>query len=222
MSVGLLPLEQACNSVIGIVGHAGCGHANSHCGFIQDDSGGLCALLRILQKATGVDLTIDKVGVVTGVEGSFSVRTAAGGRVAALIRRQQAAQTGYTLCHGVILLFRRGIKKRLPHVKCERRRIAVPLSFFTQRGLSRKAGRGASTSPALPDALHRFRRRRACSLLTRPLCSLEILLLFPFNTLCSLYHSILAGIDKGVKGGPLDNTSFLWYKLPESNIPATG
>lgn len=87
MSVGLLPLEQACNSVIGIVGHAGCGHANSHCGFIQDDSGGLCALLRILQKATGVDLTIDKVGVVAGVEGSFSVRTAAGGIGTAAPRR---------------------------------------------------------------------------------------------------------------------------------------
>ena len=40
-------LSQASKGIIGIVGHAGCGHANSHCGFVQDDSGGLAAVLCI-------------------------------------------------------------------------------------------------------------------------------------------------------------------------------
>ncbi len=66
--------------IVGIVGHAGCGHANSHLGFIQDDSGGLSAVVRLLQKATGADLTITEVLVQTGTENaSFEVRTACGG-----------------------------------------------------------------------------------------------------------------------------------------------
>ena len=40
-------------AVVGISGHAGCGHAHSHCGFVQDDSGGLAAVLAILQRMTG-------------------------------------------------------------------------------------------------------------------------------------------------------------------------
>lgn len=60
MHLSLLPLDHARNSIVGIVGHAGCGHSNSHCGFIQDDSGGLCATLRILQLATDLDLTIQR------------------------------------------------------------------------------------------------------------------------------------------------------------------
>ena len=40
-------------AVIGISGHAGCGHAHSHCGFVQDDSGGLAAVLA--HHRTGLD-----------------------------------------------------------------------------------------------------------------------------------------------------------------------
>lgn len=87
MNLNLLPLEQARNSVLGIVGHAGCGHSNSHCGFIQDDSGGLCAALRILQLACKLDLTIEKVDVTTGVDGAFRVRTSTGGIGTACARR---------------------------------------------------------------------------------------------------------------------------------------
>lgn len=79
MHLSLLPLEHAEHSIAGIVGHAGCGHSNSHCGFIQDDSGGLCATLRILQLATNLDLTIQKVEVVAGRQGQFKVLTASGG-----------------------------------------------------------------------------------------------------------------------------------------------
>ena len=53
-------------AVIGISGHAGCGHAHSHCGFVQDDSGGLAAVLALLQRTTGLDLTITRVTVHTG------------------------------------------------------------------------------------------------------------------------------------------------------------
>ena len=72
-------LSKASKGILGIVGHAGCGHANSHCGFVQDDSGGLAALLRILERATGLDLTIDKVTPTVGKAGGFTVHTASGG-----------------------------------------------------------------------------------------------------------------------------------------------
>lgn len=64
---------------IGIVGHVGCGHANSHCGFIQDDSAGLAAVLSLLERATALDLTIVKVTTEVGKKGSFTVQTASGG-----------------------------------------------------------------------------------------------------------------------------------------------
>lgn len=87
MQVKLLSLEHAAETLVGIVGHAGCGHSNSHCGFIQDDSGGLCAALRILQLATGLDLTIQKVEAIPGRRGEFRVRTASGGIGTASPRR---------------------------------------------------------------------------------------------------------------------------------------
>lgn len=74
-------------AVVGISGHAGCGHAHSHCGFVQDDSGGLAAVLTILQRATGIDLTITRVNVQTGRKGFFEVETAAGGKGSAFARR---------------------------------------------------------------------------------------------------------------------------------------
>ncbi|MBQ9240890.1 MAG: hypothetical protein IJ164_06080 [Duodenibacillus sp.] len=84
MTVKLSSLKQG---VLGIVGHAGCGHANSHLGFIQDDSGGLSAVMAILRRATGIDLTITSVEVRTGRRGSFTVRTAAGGCAQSAPRR---------------------------------------------------------------------------------------------------------------------------------------
>lgn len=87
MKLTLLTPDKAERSVASIVGHAGCGHANSHCGFLQDDSGGLCATLKLLQMATGIDLTIRKVEVTTGVKGQFKVFTASGGIGSASPRR---------------------------------------------------------------------------------------------------------------------------------------
>ena len=81
-------LSSARKGRFGIVGHAGCGHANSHCGFVQDDSGGLAAVLRILQLATGLDLAIAKVEPAVGRTGAgFMVETASGGRAFAEARR---------------------------------------------------------------------------------------------------------------------------------------
>lgn len=74
-------------AVVGISGHAGCGHAHSHCGFVQDDSGGLAAVLAILQRTTGLDLTITRVTVQTGRKGRFEVETASGGKGSAAARR---------------------------------------------------------------------------------------------------------------------------------------
>ena len=82
-----LGLSSARQGIIGIVGHAGCGHSNSHLGFIQDDSGGLTAVMAILRRVTGVDLTITEVKVETGTRGSFTVRTAAGGEATSSPRR---------------------------------------------------------------------------------------------------------------------------------------
>ncbi len=80
-------LSEKSQGIVGIVGHAGCGHANSHCGFIQDDSGGLSAVMAILRRATGIDLTITEVQVAAGKNGFFRVRTAAGGEGFASPRR---------------------------------------------------------------------------------------------------------------------------------------
>lgn len=82
-----LSFSDASQGVIGIVGHAGAGHANSHCGFIQDDSGGLTAVTAILRRLTGLDLTITKVDVEVGKHGSFTVHTASGGCASASPRR---------------------------------------------------------------------------------------------------------------------------------------
>ena len=65
--------------ILGIAGHAGCGHCNSHLGFIQDDSGGLTAVMALLTEATGLSLEIESVKTVTGMDGSFEVKTKAGG-----------------------------------------------------------------------------------------------------------------------------------------------
>lgn len=73
---------------LGIVGHAGCGHANSHLGFIQDDSGGLSAVTALLQRATGTDLKIVEIKTRTGRNGAFfEVQTEAGGVGKAFARR---------------------------------------------------------------------------------------------------------------------------------------
>ena len=73
-----------------------------------------------------------------------------------------------------------------PVPKYERRRIAVPLSFITQGGPLTLARRRASTSPALPGARSQLPPQARLQPVTRPLCSLEVLLLFPINTLFHL------------------------------------
>lgn len=80
-------LESPRRAQAGVVGHAGCGHAHSHLGFVQDDSGGLAAVLRLWQRLTGVDLTITKIEAKIGIHGGFTVETAAGGRGQASARR---------------------------------------------------------------------------------------------------------------------------------------
>ncbi len=47
--------------VIGIAGHAGIGHAFSHSGFFQEDSGGFAVLLTLLGRACPLDITIASV-----------------------------------------------------------------------------------------------------------------------------------------------------------------
>lgn len=75
-----ISLSAAPFGVIGVVGHAGCGHANSHLGFIQDDSGGLSAVLGLLREATGLSLEIAECNVHTGLEDAyFQVKTVSGG-----------------------------------------------------------------------------------------------------------------------------------------------
>lgn len=66
-------------AVIGIAGHAGCGHCNSHNQFVQDDSVGLAAVLTLLQEATGISLMIKDVRIVTGLSGYIEVETESGG-----------------------------------------------------------------------------------------------------------------------------------------------
>lgn len=65
---GIMELRPSENSrgTIGIAGHAGIGHAFSHSGFLQEDSGGFAILLTLLGKAWPLDIRIASVSVVDG------------------------------------------------------------------------------------------------------------------------------------------------------------
>ena len=62
---------------IGVAGHAGIGHAFSHSGFFQEDSGGFAVLLTLLKRAMPLDITIESAEL--DAAGSVLVRTAGGG-----------------------------------------------------------------------------------------------------------------------------------------------
>lgn len=82
-----LSFSDAKTGKVGIVGHAGAGHSNSHLGFIQDDSGGLSAVMAILRRVTQLDLAIASVETKTGMNGGFTVKTVSGGVGVAYARR---------------------------------------------------------------------------------------------------------------------------------------
>jgi hypothetical protein len=67
------------HAVIGIAGHAGTGHCHSHNQYLQEDSGGLAAVLTLFQEASGLPLTIRSVTAETGIHGRFIVETVSGG-----------------------------------------------------------------------------------------------------------------------------------------------
>ncbi|RRD70774.1 MULTISPECIES: hypothetical protein [unclassified Desulfovibrio] len=52
--------------MIGIAGHVGVGHAFSHSGFFQEDSGGFAVLLTLLDRACPLDIEIASVRVLDG------------------------------------------------------------------------------------------------------------------------------------------------------------
>ena len=91
-----ISLSAAPFGVIGVVGHAGCGHANSHLGFIQDDSGGL------LREAAGLSLEIAECNVHTGLEDAyFQVKTVSGGEGIGTARRGITASEARLASHCV-------------------------------------------------------------------------------------------------------------------------
>ena len=97
-----ISLSAAPFGVIGVVGHAGCGHANSHLGFIQDDSGGLSAVLGLLREATGLSLEIAECNVHTGLEDAyFQVKTVSGGEGIGTARRGITASEARLASHCV-------------------------------------------------------------------------------------------------------------------------
>lgn len=63
------------SGVIGIAGHAGIGHAFSHSGLVQEDSGGFAVLLSILDEVCPMDLSVASVRV----EGNVLVITTGDG-----------------------------------------------------------------------------------------------------------------------------------------------
>jgi len=73
--------------IMGIAGHAGCGHCHSHNQYVQDDSGGLATVLALFQEATGLSLAIKEIRAEIGTEGYFEVVTESGGRGRAYARR---------------------------------------------------------------------------------------------------------------------------------------
>ena len=69
--------SQKTSGRIGIAGHAGIGHAFSHSGFFQEDSGGFAVLLTLLTKAFHMDISITSAEL--DESGRIVVRTAGGG-----------------------------------------------------------------------------------------------------------------------------------------------
>lgn len=53
--------SEALKGQVGIAGHAGIGHAFSHSGFFQEDSGGLAVLITLLERAWPMNMTIASV-----------------------------------------------------------------------------------------------------------------------------------------------------------------
>lgn len=94
-------LSNASEALLGIVGHAGCGHAHSNNGFIQDDSGGLATVLALFQEATNLDLTIAAVRATTGLEGRIEVETRSGGVGSCTVRRGLTLQEARLAQHVV-------------------------------------------------------------------------------------------------------------------------
>ena len=83
-----ISLSKSSYGSVGIVGHADCGHSNSHLGFIQDDSGGLSCVIRLLQKTFNLNLAITSVEAKVGLDNAyFEVKTAGGGIGRAYARR---------------------------------------------------------------------------------------------------------------------------------------
>ena len=85
--MSVVSLCQLNKGVIGLLGHVGVGHAHSHGGIKQDDSGGLCVMLTLFQRATDISLNLDEIQVHSGMDGSIKVTTASGGKGFARPRR---------------------------------------------------------------------------------------------------------------------------------------
>lgn len=80
-------LSENKQGIIGIAGHVGSGHCHSHNQFLQDDSAGLATVLALFQEATGLPLIIREVRAETGMHGSITVETTAGGIACCFPRR---------------------------------------------------------------------------------------------------------------------------------------
>ncbi|MDR1708506.1 MAG: hypothetical protein LBS70_02170 [Candidatus Accumulibacter sp.] len=79
--------SEKAQAVMAVAGHAGSGHCHSHNQYLQDDSGGLAAVLALFQEATGLSLTIREIRATTGVHGSLTVETVSGGIATCAPRR---------------------------------------------------------------------------------------------------------------------------------------
>ncbi len=66
------------NKRIGLAGHVGVGHVNSHSGFVQDDSGGFATVGSIIRGILGVDTHVKSVDVDSGTN-AIKVTTVDGG-----------------------------------------------------------------------------------------------------------------------------------------------
>jgi hypothetical protein len=85
-------LSEEKQGVIAIAGHAGSGHCHSHNHYLQDDSGGLAAVLALFREATDLSLRVKTIHATTGIAGSIRVETVSGGIGACAPRRGVTAQ----------------------------------------------------------------------------------------------------------------------------------
>ena len=140
--MGIAPCHEA-QGRIGIAGHAGIGHAFSHSGFFQEDSGGFAVLLTLLEQACPMDISI--ASVEPGPSGEVTVRTTGGGCGTA------SARYGFTPYEWDMMAHAAGMRCAAPQTLASR----IYGRVYGQGAAPQAAAFSLAAAKAMLDTVHR-------------------------------------------------------------------